>query len=88
MNKGDTVDPRGLIAESYAIEGISIEDCRTIFMDWALSHPVDSDTGELIKQLIERHGQDDHPMTQVLREGLGGMQAPRRRGGGRSRPRN
>ena len=30
------IDPRGMIFESYNIEGISIEECRTIFLDWAL----------------------------------------------------
>ena len=88
MIKGDNIDPQGLIAESYAIEGIPIEDCRTIFMDWALNLPVDSDTGSLIRVLLDRHGEEGHPMTSVLREGLGGLQAPRRRGGWRSRPRN
>ena len=30
-------DPKGLVRESYAIEGISPGECRSIFLDWALS---------------------------------------------------
>ena len=36
----DEADPKGLIRESYAIEGISDAECRSIFMDWAMSLPV------------------------------------------------
>ncbi len=28
-------DPKGLVRESYAIEGITAGECRSIFMDWA-----------------------------------------------------
>jgi hypothetical protein len=35
----DEADPKGLIRESYAIEGISDAECRSIFMDWAMSLP-------------------------------------------------
>ncbi|TNF63900.1 MAG: hypothetical protein EP307_04255 [Rhodobacteraceae bacterium] len=89
--KGDPVnDPKGLVFEAYRIEGITDAECRSIFLDWALSLPVDGDTGRAIRALLARHGtdHDDHPMTRVLREGLSGMAAPRRRGGARSRPRN
>lgn len=89
-DKGDVYDPKGLIYESYRIDGITKPDCRTIFLDWALSLPAERDTGSTIRHLIETYGTDapDHPMTEVLREGLGGMAAPRRRGGWRSRPRD
>ena len=30
-------DPKGLVRESYAIEGISEWECKSIFIDWALS---------------------------------------------------
>jgi len=32
-----SIDPRGLIFESYRIDGITIEECRMIFLDWALA---------------------------------------------------
>jgi hypothetical protein len=89
--KGDPDhDPKGLIHEAYRIDGITPAQCRSIFLDWALSLPVDKDTGPTIRVLLDRH-QDtdpDHPMTEVLRQGLAGMATPRRRGGWRSRPRN
>ena len=31
----DQADPKGLVRESYAIEGISAGECRSIFIDWA-----------------------------------------------------
>ncbi len=90
MIKGNSLDPKGLIFESYRIEAITIEECRTIFLDWALSLPLEEDTGETIRKLLEHYetSYPDHPMTRVLNEGLVSMAAPRRRGGWRSRPRN
>lgn len=90
MNKGDALDPKGLIYESYRIDGITKSQCRSVFLDWALSLPMEMDTGQTLKSLIERYGTEHpaHPMTEVMTEGLGGMAAPRRRGGWRSRPRN
>ena len=84
----DQIDPQNLIAESYRIEDISRENCRTIFLDWALSLPLEQDTSAAIRTLLERHGAQEHPMSEVLREGLTGMAAPRRRGGWRSRRQN
>lgn len=83
----DAADPKGLIRESYRIDGIDVEECRAIFLDWALSVPVDADTTELIGTLLERYGNDDHPMTAVLRDGLTAMTRPTRRGGWKARPR-
>lgn len=87
MRKGDATDPKGLIAESFKIEGITYEECRSIFLDWALAVPVDSDSKSLITELLDRHRVEGHPMTQVLQEGLAASGAPKRRGGWRSRPR-
>lgn len=88
MKKGDEIDPKGLVADAYAIEGITTGECRSIFLDWALSVPTAADTQVLIGALLARHGEAaDHPMTQVLREGLGAEAKPRRRGGWKSRPR-
>ena len=52
----DTLDPKGLIADSYRIEGITAGECRSIFLDWALSLPVDGDTDTARLGLIARHG--------------------------------
>ncbi|MGB3243023.1 MAG: hypothetical protein WBB25_00695 [Sulfitobacter sp.] len=90
MTKGDESDPKGLIYESYRIDGITKPECRSIFLDWALSLPVERDTAAAIRALLEQYATEapDHPMSGVLKEGLVGMAAPRRRGGWRSRPRN
>ncbi|MEN8657460.1 hypothetical protein [Marivita sp.] len=85
MRKGDATDPKGLIAESFKIDGITYEECRSIFLDWALAVPVDADSPTLIRALLERHPVADHPMTQVLTEGLSAARAPKRRGGWKGR---
>ncbi|SLN44334.1 hypothetical protein TRL7639_02350 [Falsiruegeria litorea R37] len=86
----DVLDPKGLIREAYRIEGIVASQCRSIFLDWALSLPDGQDSREAIAALLERYAEqpDDHPMTHVLREGMTRMTAPKRRGGWRSRPRD
>jgi hypothetical protein len=86
----DPDDPKQLIYESYRIEGINPAECRSIFLDWALSLPMERDSTEVLPRLLARYGQTDpdHPMTQVLRDGQTTLTTPRRRGGWRSRPRN
>ncbi|MGC1506158.1 MAG: hypothetical protein WA782_18715 [Sulfitobacter sp.] len=90
MKKGDAQDPKGLIFESYRIEGITKPECRTIFLDWALSLPVEQNTTTTIGKLLAQYQPDHphHPMTEVLNEGQHTMAAPRRRGGWRKRVRN
>lgn len=90
MRETSPIDPKGLIRESYRIDGITPGECRSIFLDWALSLPGGPDTAPALRGLLEQYGADwpDHPMTQVLRDGLTGIATPRRRGGWRSRPRN
>lgn len=89
MKKGDLNDPKGLIFEAYRIEGITKSECRTIFLDWALSLPMEHETGATLRLLLVQYGETarEHPMTEVMKEGLAGMAAPRRRGGWRSRNR-
>ena len=89
MSKGDAEDPKGLIFEAYQIEGITKPECRTIFLDWALSLPSEFDTTATIRVLLARYGSNgDHPMNDVLSEGLISIATPRRRGGWRSRARD
>lgn len=78
-------DPKGLVRESYRIDGITLGECRSIFMDWALSVPLDIDTPEAVKTLLAHYGagQEGHPMTGVLTEALNSPTAPARRKGGR-----
>ncbi|AVO39111.1 hypothetical protein [Pukyongiella litopenaei] len=89
--KGDPqTDPKGLILEAFRIDGITPAECRSIFLDWALSLPDGQEPGPAIRALLQSHADKpgDHPMVDVLRQGLTGMSMPRRRGGWRSRPRN
>ena len=83
MRKGDEIDPKGLIEDSFRIDGVTAEECRSIFVDWALSIPLNSDSSVLIKVLLERHEQENpnHPMSVVLREGLASPVRKGRRGG-------
>ena len=83
--KGDEIDLKGLIADAYRIEGVSAAECRAIFFDWALSVPSGQDERAMIEALLARHGQTEHPMTDVLREGLNVASKPRRRGGAMGR---
>ncbi len=80
-------DPKGLIRESYRIEGITLAECRSVFLDWALSVPRDADHAALIATLLATYaeGAGAHPMTVTLREGLEPAGPPRRRGGRRGR---
>ncbi len=75
MRNVDTIDPRGLFRESYRIDGIVLEQCRSIFMDWALNADLESAKGDL-QVLLDHYGPDnpDHPMTQVLKDGVTGDQ--------------
>ena len=88
--KGTADDPKGLIREAYSIDGITKAECRSIFLDWALSLPLEKDTGTTLKTLLGTYEEmhPGHPMTDVIRAGISGMAAPRRRGGWRSRARN
>ena len=76
-------DPKGLIRESYAIDGITAGECRSIFLDWALSLPVAADVPIAAGTLIAHYAMrvPDHPMSTVLQEGLAAPRNPRRRGG-------
>lgn len=76
-------DPKGLVRESYAIEGISAPECRSIFLDWALSLGPGIDQREAMRALIAHYGAErsGHPMTMVLAEGLSAPEHPVRRGG-------
>lgn len=90
MTRGEAHDRKGLIREAYRIDGIGPGECRSIFLDWALSAPEGEEVRGALEALIARHApaHPDHPMTLVLREGLESAARPRRRGGWRSRSRD
>jgi len=76
-------DPKGLVRESYRIDGITAGECRSIFVDWALSIPTGLSVPDAVRTLIAEYGQgaEDHPMTGVLTQALTAPDQPRRRGG-------
>ena len=76
-------DPKGLVRESYRIDGITPGECRSIFMDWALSIPVGTPVVDAVRTLIATYAapNPDHPMSAVLHQALTAPDAPRRRGG-------
>lgn len=76
-------DPKGLVRESYRIDGITAGECRSIFVDWALSLPVDAPIKDAVRTLMAEYalGAPDHPMSAVLKDGLLSPDAPKRRGG-------
>jgi hypothetical protein len=84
LDKGEA-DPKGLVREAYAIEGITAGECRSIFLDWALSLKAGTDPRAAMQALIADYGAKagnaDHPMTGVLRDGLSAPAHPVRRGG-------
>ena len=57
MMQSDPDDPKGLVREAYRIEGIGPAECRSIFIDWALSLPAGTDTDAALAALLERHQQ-------------------------------
>lgn len=83
-------DRRGVIAESYRIEGIGAADCRSIFLDWMLGLPDGAAPDEAAAALLAAYRPPaDHPMTALLVEAAEGPPGTgRRRGGaeGRRRP--
>ena len=82
----DRADPKGLVRESYRIEGIGAAECRSIFVDWALSLPAEVPAAQALRALLAAYGTPGHPMTAVLEEGLHSpTPSPLRRGGRRGR---
>lgn len=80
-------DPKGLIREAYRIDAITAEECRSIFLDWALSMPDSQNPQALIMALLAQYEADhpDHPMTETLRAGIAEAPSARRRGGRKAR---
>ena len=78
----DADDPKGLIRESYRIDGITAAECRSILVDWALSIPAGNDPSAAAARLHARHQADSaHPMTPLLAEASNVPARSTRRGG-------
>ena len=80
------IDPRGLIYEAYRMD-IGEQECRSIFLDWALGTQLGADMRAMLTELMEEYAGNapEHAMTAVLREGLEKANRPAVRRGGRSR---
>ncbi len=78
------IDERGLIYESFRMDGITIEECRTIFFDWAIGAPAGDIKSHLQIFLDEYQAANpDHPMIETILDGM--KTAPKKgRKGGRS----
>jgi hypothetical protein len=78
-------DPKGLLRESFRIEQITAQECRSIFLDWALSLAPTTDPRAAIRAALAQYGvgQPAHPMLEILSEGLKSppLQPKGRRGG-------
>ena len=83
-------DPKGLVRESYNIDGLTEAECRSIFVDWALSRPLGGDDRAAMEALLETYSglNPEHPMTMVLKEGLQAPAKSGRRGGRKARVAN
>ena len=74
-------DPKGLIRESYRIDGITDAECRSILIDWALSLPDGQDQKTALADQLAQHSPEkprSPEVTVLLREGL--ETAPKRTG--------
>ena len=87
MDAATEYDPRNLIREAYRIEGITLADCRSIFLDWALGLTDGQDGAQAAGALLAYYSDQpaDHPMSVVLREAESGRAKARRRGGAAGR---
>ena len=71
--KGDIYcDEKGLIFEAYNIENIDSSSCRVIFFDWLISLDQSINQGEAMTELLKAYSSrfPNHPMTELLMEGL------------------
>ena len=84
------LDPKSLMYEAYHIDGIKPSECRSIFLDWAVSLPGGQDSAAAIQVILDMYGtaNPDHPMSVVLQQGLEAVANPKRRGGWRGRKRD
>lgn len=86
-NAAEVHDPRNLIREAYRIDAITLADCRSIFLDWALGLQDGQDARNAAEALLSHYSDQpaDHPMTIVLTEAVQGTARARRRGGASAR---
>jgi len=81
-----SLDPRGVIADAFKIEGISPPECRSIFLDWALEPRKAGELQAAAETLAKQFSSlPEHPMTALLKEASVGLSGTPKRRGGRQR---
>ena len=79
-------DERGLIADALAMEGLSVEENRAIFFDWAFGLKEPERAGEAARDLLALHRTDanaGHAIIALLEDAAQGSALPRGRTGRR-----
>jgi len=81
-------DTRGLIADALSMEGLSVEENRAIFFDWAFGLKEPEQAAEAARDLLELHRTPenaDHAMIALLKDAANGAAPSRGRTGRRRR---
>lgn len=81
------LDPKGVIRESFRIEGLSASEARSIFLGWVLDLPDGVDVPSSALTMLDRYSGEPqgHPMVAVLIEATQPVAKRNRRGGWRAR---
>lgn len=89
MKPGGSVhDPRNLIGDAISMHGLSVEQHRSIFLDWAFGLERPEEAPAAAAALLARwrgEAPADHPMLGLLAEAAAGPAERGRRGGRRRR---
>ena len=87
MKQTSRWDTRGLVADALVMEGLSVEENRAIFFDWAFGLAEPEQAAQASRDLLALHRTPknaDHPMISLLEDAANGA-APRRGRTGRRR---
>ncbi len=88
MKRTSRWDTRGLIADALAMEGLSVEENRAIFFDWAFGLAEPERAAEASRDLLALHrtpDNADHAIIALLEDAANGAAAARGRTGRRRR---
>ena len=88
MKQTSRWDTRGLIADALIMEGLSVEENRAIFFDWAFGLAEPDRAAEASRELLALHRtaeNADHAMIALLEEAANGAAQHRGRTGRRRR---
>jgi len=86
MKQTSEWDKRGLISEALAMEGLSLEENRSIFFDWAFGLPEPERAAEAAQNLLDLHRNEEnakHPIIALLQDAVSAPPRDRRSRRGR-----